>query len=384
MGNARAGPGTLYTHPFRKGGTDGICHRAEIPVGMPGPLSQKNVIILIDEYDVPLEHAYFLGFYEQMTDFIRSLFESALKTNDVLAFGVVTGCLRISRESIFTGLNNLEIHSILSSSFGRCFGFTEKEVEEILSCYGLMEKYEEVQSWYDGYRFGDQEIYNPWSILNYVKELEQKFDTFPKAYWSNTSSNSIIRELIEEADEAAREEIEVLMDKGTIEKPIHEEITYRDIHESPDNLWNFLFFTGYLKDCGQRYDGETTYIQMALPNMEIRSIYRNSIVTWFGRKIKGTDRKPLLQALEEGDCPAAEDFITGQLLDTISYFDYAENYYHGFLTGLLSGMPGYRVMSNRESGPSKEAAACFCQKTDVPARVVCFFSYEIYNSKDCL
>lgn len=313
----------------------------------------KNVIILIDEYDVPLENAYFKGFYGRMTDFIRSLFESALKTNEALAFGAVTGCLRISKESIFTGLNNLKIYSLRNGQFDSSFGFTEQEVEEMLSYYNLSEKYEDLKAWYDGYRFGNQEIYNPWSIINYIDDVAASKDTFPKAYWSNTSSNSIVRELIEEADEGTREEIERLMDNGTIEKPVHEEITYGDIHESPENLWNFLVFTGYLKECGQRYDGENTYVRMTIPNKEIRSVYRNSIWNWFGRKVKGMDTKPLLRALEEGDCLAAEEFLTEQLLDTISYFDYAENYYHGFLAGLLSNLPGYRVVSNRESGTGR-------------------------------
>ena len=314
---------------------------------------EKNVVILIDEYDVPLENAYFAGFYEKMIGFIRSLFESALKTNAALAFGVVTGCLRISRESIFTGLNNLEIHSVLSYGYSDCFGFTEAEVKDLLEYYDLSEKYEELKRWYDGYRFGGQEIYNPWSIINYVKTADSEYNAFPRPYWSNTSSNSIIRELIENADGDVRREIEQLMEGETIEKPVHEEVTYGDIHESPDNLWNFLYFTGYLKECGRRSDGETLYISLAIPNTEIRSIYRQSILTWFGKKMKATDRSPLMRALEQGDCQTAEDFISAQLLDTISYFDYGENYYHGFLAGLLSGAPGYQIISNRESGTGR-------------------------------
>ena len=314
---------------------------------------KKQVVILIDEYDVPLENAYFMGFYDEMIGFIRSLFESALKTNPNLAFGVVTGCLRISKESIFTGLNNLEIHSVLSGSYSSCFGFTEDEVKRMLEYYGLSEKYQELKRWYDGYRFGGQDIYNPWSIINYVKTADSEYGAFPRPYWSNTSSNSIIRELIEQADGDTREEIERLMEGETIEKPVHEEITYGDIHESPDNLWNFLYFTGYLKECGRRYDGETLFVRLAIPNTEIRSIYRQSILAWFDRKMQATDRSPLIRALEEGDCQGAENFISQQLLDTISYFDYAENYYHGFLTGLLAGAPGYQVVSNRESGSGR-------------------------------
>ena len=311
---------------------------------------EKKAIILIDEYDVPLENAYFEGFYDKMIGFIRSLFESALKTNPFLKYGIITGCLRISRESIFTGLNNLEIHSLLDPYYGSSFGFTEEEVVSILDYYGLSDKYPELKAWYDGYRFGDTEIYNPWSILNYVKAAIGRKDSLPKPYWSNTSSNSIIRELVETADSETRRELETLMDGGTIEKPVHEEITYGDIHTSQDNLWNFLFFTGYLKACGERLDGETIYLKMSIPNREIKSVYRQSIVLWFDQRVKQMDRTPLLNALEEGDCTAAADFISEQLLETISYFDYGENYYHGFLAGLLSGFSRYEVLSNRESG----------------------------------
>ena len=301
---------------------------------------------------MPLENAYFEGFYEEMTGFIRSLFESALKTNPYLERGVITGCLRISRESIFTGLNNLNVHSMLSGHFSSRFGFTEEEVQELLAYYDLSEKYGELRDWYDGYLFGRTEIYNPWSIVNYVYEAGSE-NYLPKPYWSNTSSNRIIRELVEEADEETRSELEVLMNGGFIEKPVREEITYGDIHESRDNLWNFLFFTGYLKVKNQRQEGENIYLQMSIPNREIKSIYRQSILIWFDRKISSTDRSPLIKALEEGDCRTAENFISEQLLDTISYFDYAESYYHGFLAGLLKGAGPYEVVSNRESGTGR-------------------------------
>ena len=313
----------------------------------------RNTIILIDEYDVPLENAYVQGFYDEMIGFIRSLFESALKTNPYLEKGIITGCLRISRESIFTGLNNLEVHSVLSYYYSDCFGFTESEVKGMLAYYDLADKYPELKEWYDGYRFGDIEIYNPWSILNYIYTALGRRDAFAKPYWSNTSSNSIVREMVDDADEDTRRELEILMDGGTIEKPVHEDITYGDIHESMDNLWNFLFFTGYLKSGKQRSDGENIYLELSVPNTEVKTIYRQSIVTWFDKKIKATDRSPLIRALEEGDCETAEDFISTQLMDTISYFDYAESYYHGFMTGLLSGAGSYSVISNRESGTGR-------------------------------
>ena len=223
----------------------------------------------------------------------------------------------------------------------------------MLAYYELSDKFEELKFWYDGYRFGEQEIYNPWSIINYVKAAAGSHDEFPRPYWSNTSSNSIIRELIEQADESTRSEIELLMEGKTIEKPVHEEITYGDIHESADNLWNFLYFTGYLTLCGQRKEDTEIYLSLAIPNMEIRSIYRRSILTWFGKKMKITDRSPLIAALEQGDCQTAENFISAQLADTISYFDYKESYYHGFLSGLLTGVPRYQTQSNRESGTGR-------------------------------
>lgn len=313
----------------------------------------KNTIILIDEYDVPLENAYFEGFYKEMTDFVRSLFESALKTNPHLEFAVITGCLRISRESIFTGLNNLDIFSVLSPDFSDSFGFTEQEVKTILQDYGTDQKFAEVKEWYDGYSFGDHEIYNPWSIINYVKAADRKISAFPKPYWSNTSSNSIIREMVEAADPETRQEIEALMAGQTIEKPIHEDITYADIEESGDNLWNFLFFTGYLKKTEEHIEDGLPYFRLAIPNMEIRSIYRNTILKWFEKKISRTDISPLISALENGRCDAASEFLTEQLLETISFYDYSESYYHGFLAGMLKMSDKYSVYSNRESGTGR-------------------------------
>ena len=310
----------------------------------------KNTIILIDEYDVPLENAYFEGFYDKMIKFIRSLFESALKTNPYLERSVITGCLRISKESIFTGLNNLKVDSVLRTEYGDSFGFTESEVEAMLAYYNLQEELPEVKRWYDGYLFNDIEIYNPWSIINYVYDRSHKITQFTLPYWSNSSSNSIIREMVGEADEMAKEDLETLMAGGTIEKPVHEEITYGDIHQSQDNLWNFLFFTGYLKKISERKDENKLYLSMKIPNIEIATIYENSISYWFEQRMKETDRSPLKHALEAGDCEAAEDFINEQLFQTISYYDYAENFYQGFMLGILTNIGGYRVKSNRESG----------------------------------
>ena len=312
----------------------------------------KNTMILIDEYDVPLENAYLEGFYDRMIQFIRSLFESALKTNPYLEKSVITGCLRISKESIFTGLNNLKSDSVLHTEYGDSFGFTESEVEAMLTYYDLAAELPEVKRWYDGYLFNNIEIYNPWSIINYAYDRSHKITQFTLPYWSNSSSNSIIREMVGEADADAKRDLETLINGGTIEKQVHEDITYGDIHQTQDNLWNFLFFTGYLKKISERKDesGETLYLSMAIPNTEIKTIYKNSIAYWFEQRIKQTDRSPLVRALETGDCEAVEDFINHQLVDTISYYDYAENFYHGFMAGLLVNIGGYLVRSNRESG----------------------------------
>mgnify|MGYP001706373613 CR=1 FL=1 len=309
-----------------------------------------NTFILIDEYDVPLENAYLHGFYDNMIGFIRSLFESALKTNPYLEKGVITGCLRISKESVFTGLNNLENDSVLHTRYADSFGFTEDEVKAMLAYYDLAAELPEVKRWYDGYLFNETEIYNPWSILKYVNDRKDKVTKFALPYWSNTSSNSIVREMVGEADADAKRDLETLINGGTIEKQVHEDITYGDIHQSQDNLWNFLFFTGYLKKVGEQKEGNNLKLEMKIPNIEIATIYENSISYWFEQRIKQTDRSQLKHALETGDCEAAEHFINEQLFQTISYYDYAENFYHGFMAGLLVNIGGYRVKSNRESG----------------------------------
>ena len=311
---------------------------------------EESAVILIDEYDVPLENAWFEGFYDQMIKFIRSLFESALKTNEHLAFAVVTGCLRISKESIFTGLNNLKVVSILNTNFGEYFGFEPKEVEEMLDFYGIGHCKEEAKRWYDGYLFGEHEVYNPWSVINYVDDIVSRTAIFAKPYWSNTSSNSIVRELVERADTQVRREIEHLLDGGTIEKPIHEDITYSDVYDSQDNLWNFLFFTGYLKKIRERQEGELQYLEMAVPNAEVSYIYKNTILAWFDKKIRKTDMTPLMRAIEQGDCEMMERFLSAQLMQTISFYDYKESYYHGFLAGILKCFNEYIIYSNRETG----------------------------------
>lgn len=310
----------------------------------------RKVVVLIDEYDVPLENAYFEGFYDQMIKFIRSLFESVLKTNDNLEIAVVTGCLRISKESIFTGLNNLRIVSVLNQAYAEYFGFEQIEVEQMLEYYGMGAKKEEARIWYDGYLFGDTEVYNPWSIINYVEHGKNNQKAFPKPYWSNTSSNSIVRQLVEQADHIAKDEIEQLIQGGTIEKPIHEDITYEEIGQSQDNLWNFLFFTGYLKKKMEYMKEEDIIMAMEIPNCEVRYIFRNMIREWFEQRMKMRDLTTLFQGVTQGKAEQIEKELSAILLDSISYMDNDESFYHGLLAGILMMLNGYKMLSNREAG----------------------------------
>ncbi len=310
----------------------------------------RKAVILIDEYDVPLENAYFEGFYDKMVALIRALFESALKTNDNLEFAVITGCLRISKESIFTGLNNLKIMSITAISYAEHFGFTPDEVEQMLKEYGLEENLETVRKWYDGYRFGETEVYNPWSVINYADSCYYDKKAFARPYWTNTSSNSIVRTLIERADISVKQEIESLIAGMTISKPVHEDITYDDMDSTQDNLWNFLFFTGYLKKIREYQEGETIYIEMAIPNNEVRYIYKNAVLRWFDRQTDKKELTPLYDSLLSGDAEKFSEILSANLMETISFYDYQESYYHGFLAGMLKNIGNYIVQSNRESG----------------------------------
>lgn len=310
----------------------------------------RKTIILIDEYDVPLETAYFSGFYDEMIGFIRSLFESALKTNPALEFSAITGCLRVSKESIFTGLNNLNMISVLSELYSEYFGFTQKEVDEALRFYGRESKRETVKKWYDGYKFGNAEVYNPWSVIKYIQDIVENEDYFPRPYWANTSSNSIVKNLVEKADISVKGEIERLIEGGTIEKTVHEEVTYGDMDKSDDNLWNFLFFTGYLKKVSERFEERNVKLTLAIPNEEVKYIYENIIMDWFREEIKKEDLSKLYRAFEEEDCETAADIISDNLAKTISFYDYAENFYHRFMLGMLSQASSYIVKSNREAG----------------------------------
>ena len=328
-----------------------------------------GTVILLDEYDVPLENAWHEGFYEEMSGFIRSLFEAALKTNDALAFAVITGCLRISKESIFSGMNNLNIISIRSGRFSESFGFTEEETMRMIDEYGMADKADEVRKWYDGYLFGKDEIYNPWSVTKYVYEHLPMPEAFPEPYWANTSSNVILRELVFKADEKVREELDVLIGGGTIEKKIHEDITYGDIYQSEDNFWNFLFFTGYLKKVSERIAGEDIYVTMRIPNLEVRSLYRNQIRGWFDNVVKKADRRELYAAVIEKDAGKIGRILTDLLKRSISTFDSDEGFYHGYLLSMLFGMKDYTARSNREEGDGRPDIVLYPENPSDPAYI---------------
>lgn len=310
----------------------------------------KKVIILIDEYDVPLENAYYSGFYDKMVSLMRSVFESSLKTNDYLQFAVITGCLRISKESIFTGLNHLNIISVLNRDYSEHFGFKENEVLEMLSYYGHGNRFHDMKEWYDGYSFGNTDIYNPWSVIKFVYDLNVDGQAFPRPYWANTSSNEIIRDMISRADGETRGQIEDLLAGKTMDIQVHEEITYGDMDANGENLWNFLYFTGYLTKESEYFEESSIHLRVMIPNREVKTVYQNSILSWFRESIKKQDFKDLYKAMESGDSEKMSELLGEQLLSTISFYDSAENFYHGFLAGVLSQSDKYLVKSNRESG----------------------------------
>lgn len=303
---------------------------------------QQKVIVLIDEYDVPLQAAYQNNYYEEMVEFLRSVFSSALKTNDALEKGVMTGCLRISKESIFTGLNNFTAYSVLNNISSESFGFTGLEVKQLLKAYNLSEKMDEVKEWYDGYQFGNKEIYNPWSTLMYVKNITQDVSFKPISFWANTSGNDLVVKYIQNGDKKLRKEFDVLMSGQSLIKYIKPELTYREM-DNINNIYSFLLLTGYLKVIKDR--GENQY-ELVIPNKEVYEIYKQSFMSYF--EDYTTSRKgELYQELVDGDAKKVNLLLNDILLRSISYFDNQESFYHGFLVGLLND---YEVVSNRESG----------------------------------
>ena len=315
----------------------------------------KKTVILIDEYDVPLDKAFQNGFYQEMVSLIRGLFGMALKTNDYLQFAVLTGCLRITKESIFTGLNNFKVLSILDSRFDEQFGFTDYEVKKILENYHLESHFEETKEWYDGYHFGKVDIYCPWDVINYVDQLKYDPAAIPQDFWSNSSGNAIVRRLIDKADVSAKNEVERLIAGESIEKDVALELTYDEIDKSIENLWSVLFTTGYLTHAGRTEAGK---YRLVIPNREVRNLFVKKIREWFldVSRNDGKTLEELCNAFVNKDTEKIEQIFGDYLWNTISIRDTAvakekkENFYHGILLGLLGYKASWLIKSNAESG----------------------------------
>ena len=315
----------------------------------------QRVILLIDEYDVPLDKAFQSGYYDEMVSLICNLLGNALKTNDSLYFAVLTGCLRISKESIFTGLNNLKVHTISDVRYDEYFGFTDADVDEMLAFYGLSSYKDVICDWYDGYRFGDTDVYCPWDVINYCDELLADPCAEPENYWANTSGNDLIRRLLKKANQSTKNEVEQLINGGTITKPIRQELTYREVEDFIDNIWSVLYSTGYLT-CRRRVPGKK--MELALPNREVRELVIDMVKDWFEETTQADMGRinRFCAAFPNGDVSTIQDMLHDYLWDSISVRDTAvrrnmkENFYHGMLLGLLRSQGSWLVKSNAETG----------------------------------
>ena len=317
----------------------------------------QKVILLIDEYDVPLDKAFQKGYYDEMVSLIRSLFDNALKTNDSLYFAVLTGCLRISKESIFTGLNNPKVHTISDVRYDEYFGFTNADVDELLEFYGLSAYKDTIKDWYDGYHFGDTDVYCPWDVINYCDELLAAPNTPPKNYWANTSGNDLIRRMLKNASLTTKNEVEELLNGGQITKRIKQELTYREVDDSIENVWSVLYATGYLT--GMHVEQEAADIfRLWIPNGEIRKLFYELVEDWF-REVTRSDTARISRfcgAFPAGDTDTIQEMLSDYLWDSISVRDTAvrrnmkENFYHGMLLGLLQSQDSWLVKSNAETG----------------------------------
>lgn len=315
----------------------------------------QKVIILIDEYDVPLDKAFQSGYYREMISLIRSLFGQALKTNSFLQFAVLTGCLRVSKESIFTGLNNFKVHSVDDVRYDEEFGFTDDEVRRLLADYGLSDRFPKVKEWYDGYKFGNADIYCPWDVMNYVDDLQDNPKLLPKSYWINSSGNDLLKRFIDKADSTTRDEIEQLIAGSAVGKRVRLDLTYDEIDRSIDNIWSVLFTTGYLTQAGVSADG---IYKLVIPNKEIREVFVLKIQEWFKTVVDSNQAstEKINQGFLVGNSEAIQQELTMFLTETISILDtkardeQKENFYHAILLGILKNYSGWAVKSNRESG----------------------------------
>ena len=313
----------------------------------------KSAILLLDEYDVPLAKASSNGYYKEMLEIIRAIMITALKDNPSLCFAVITGCLRISKESIFTGINNFVSDTITDSHLDEYFGFTQKDVDQLLADTDAQDRADDIKNWYDGYHFGDFDVYCPWDVMNYLRDLQRNPKALPSSYWKNTSDNAIIRSFIDYAGSSITRKLETLLSGGYIIQEINENLTYDYLHSSEENLWSVLYLTGYLtclKDDTLSLPARS--IALVIPNAEIHEIFETTIIQWFDDSAWSWNRKPLFDAIWAKNCAAATEEMNRLLRKTISYHDYKEDFYHAFLAGIFAGA-GYTVESNREHGEGR-------------------------------
>ena len=316
---------------------------------------KQKVVVLIDEYDVPLAKAHENGFYDEMAFLIRNLFGNVLKTNESLAFAVLTGCLRIAKESIFTGTNNFVSDTITDSRLNEYFGFTQAEVDQILKAAEAEDWADSMKEWYDGYHFGDFDIYCPWDVMNYLLELQYNPKAKPVSYWKNTSDNAIIRSFIDYAGSNITKKLETLLEGDYIVQRVDENLTYDYLHSSEDNLWSLLYLTGYLTRARENHVGEELpegMVALVIPNKEVREIFETTIIKWFADSARSWNREALFQAVWSGDSESITKEMNALLRRTISYHDYKEDFYHAFLAGIFTGA-GYMVDSNKEHGEGR-------------------------------
>ena len=327
---------------------------------------KKPIILLIDEYDVPIAKASSNGYYKEMLEIMKGMLSTALKDNSSLKFAVITGCLKIAKENIFTGTNNLVSDTISSTRYNEYYGFTQQDVDKLLADAGMEEKADLIKEWYDGYNFGEFEVYCPWDVMNYLRDLQNNIQARPVSYWKNTSDNAIIRSFIDYTGAAIRKKLETLIAGGSIRQKIEEDLTYDYLHSSEDNLWSILYLTGYLTKAGE-CDAEGL-VELRIPNKEIKEIFESTVRKWFEDSTRVMNRKALFDAVWNKDTDKLTKEISTLLRMTISYYDYREDFYHAFLAGIFAGA-GYSVESNREHGEGRSDIVIY---NDVTGQVAVF------------
>ena len=336
----------------------------------------KPVILLIDEYDVPIAKASSNGYYKEMLEVMKAMLSTALKDNEALKFAVVTGCLKIAKESVFTGTNNFVSDTISSERYNEYYGFTQKDVDQILQDAQIEEKASDIKEWYDGYRFGEFDVYCPWDVMNYLWDLTNNQNAKPVSYWKNTSDNAIIRSFIDYSGAAIKKKLEILISGGSIRQQIEENLTYDYLHSSEENLWSILYLTGYLTNASEQ-DTDGT-IELKIPNKEIKEIFETTVIKWFDDSTKKWNRNALFDAVWNGDSEGITKEMNALLRRTISYHDYREDFYHAFLAGIFAGA-GYVVESNKEHGEGRSDIVIY---DDYEGKVAIFEAKKSQNPEE--